>query len=491
MANHILLRLLRLLRLQRVQRFRRPRRKRLAVQASPLATEPTQTNIRPVIGLLLAGLGMVISTAGCSEVARLPENAGFGAKPILPAPQSSLIPTVNIAPAKGWPAGTTPLAAAGLAVSAYASGLDHPRMLHVLPNGDVLVAESNAPARHDIDGNGGGVLGKVKGWFQKKVMKSAGAGVGSADRITLLRGIDQNGIATTRTVFLQGLHSPFGMALVGNDFYVANTDGLLRFPYQPGQTQISAPGIKVIDLPAGKLNHHWTKDLIASRDGLRLYVTVGSNSNIAENGMENETGRAAVHEINIASGHSRIFASGLRNPNGLAWQPDSGALWVAVNERDELGNDLVPDYMTSLRDGGFYGWPYSYFGQHVDQRVSPQRPDLVAQALAPDYALGAHTASLGLTFYTGNLLPRSYAGGAFIGQHGSWNRQPHSGYKVIFVPFIAGRPAGPPQDVLTGFLSPEGNAFGRPVGVAVDRQGALLVADDVGNKIWRVIPAAK
>lgn len=430
--------------------------------------------------MLLAGL-LVLGAAGCGEVATLPGSAGFGPQPVLPPPNPTLLPTLNIAAAKAWPAGMTPVAAAGLSVRAYAAGLDHPRWLHVLPNGDVLVAESNAPAGHDA---GSGIMG----WIRKQVMKAAGAGVPSADRITLLRGIDQNGEAKTRTVFLRGLHSPFGMALVGNDFYVANTDALMRFPYHAGDTQISAPGVKVIDLPAGKIDHHWTKDLIASRDGRRLYVTVGSNSNVAENGMENETGRAAIHEIEIATGRSRVFASGMRNPSGLAWQPQSGALWVAVNERDELGSDLVPDYMTAVRDGAFYGWPYSYFGQHVDRRVSPPRPDLVARAIAPDYALGAHTASLGLTFYDANLLPEKYVGGAFIGQHGSWNRKPRSGYKVIFVPFVDGRPAGPQQDVLTVFLSAEGNAMGRPVGVAIDRAGALLVADDVGNVVWRVTP---
>lgn len=430
--------------------------------------------------LLLAGL-LMLSIAGCGEIATLPESAGFGPQPALPAPVSTLMPTVNIAPAKGWPAGTTPLAAAGLSVRAYATGLEHPRWLYVLPNGDVLVAESNAPAKQD------GANGIMR-WIQKRIMKIAGAGVPSADRITLLRDIDENGIAKTRTVFLQGLHSPFGMALVGNDFYIANTDALLRFPYQAGDTQITAPGVKVIDLPAGKINHHWTKSLIASRDGAHLYVTVGSNSNVGENGMENEAGRAAIHELEIATGRSRIFASGLRNPNGLAWQPQTGTLWTTVNERDELGSDLVPDYMTAVQDGGFYGWPYSYFGQHVDKRVSPPHPELVSKAIAPDYALGAHTASLGLTFYSANMLPKKYFGGAFIGQHGSWNRKPHSGYKVIFVPFADGRPVGSPQDVLTGFLNPQGNAFGRPVGVAIDRAGALLVADDVGNVVWRVIP---
>lgn len=429
-----------------------------------------------------AGLSM-LTLAACSEMATQPSDAGFGANPALPPPDSALIPTVNIAPAKGWSQGAKPLAAPGLAVTAYASDLDHPRWIYTLPNGDVLVAESNAPSKPEDDKG-------IKRKIMKHVMKKAGSGTQSANRITLLRGIDGNGVAKTRTVFLQGLNSPFGMALVGHDLYIANTDAVLRFPYQDGQTQITAPGVKIANLPAGPINHHWTKNILASRDGMHIYATVGSNSNIAEKGMEQETNRAAILEIDRASGRSRIFASGLRNPNGLAWQPQSGALWTTVNERDNLGNDLVPDYMTSVKDGAFYGWPYSYFGQHVDSRVAPQRPDLVAKAIAPDYALGAHTASLGLAFYDANLLPKKYYGGAFVGQHGSWNRKPHSGYKVIFIPFSNGVPAGPPQDILTGFLSAEGNANGRPVGVAVDGAGALLVADDVGNIIWRVTPAA-
>jgi len=425
---------------------------------------------------------LVVAVAGCGEQATLPESAGTGPTPVLPPPHATLIPTVNIAPAVGWPAGAAPTPAPGLAVSAYATGLDHPRWLHVLPNGDVLVAETNTP--HFDHGPGG-----LKAWIAKHVMKSAGAGSQSADRITLLRGVGANGLAAERTVLLKGLRSPFGMALVGSCLYIANTDAVVRFPYAPGDTEITAPGVKVLDLPGGPIDHHWTKDLIASRDGARLYVTVGSNSNVAENGLDHEAGRAAIHELDLATGRARIYASGLRNPNGLAWEPRSGALWVAVNERDEIGSDLVPDYMTSVRDGGFYGWPYSYYGQHVDARVRPPRPDLVAQAIAPDYALGAHTASLGLAFYESGALPARYVGGAFIGQHGSWNRKPRSGYKVIFVPFADGRPAGPPQDVLTGFLSPDGKAYGRPVGVAVDRAGALLVADDVGNAVWRVTQA--
>ncbi|MFZ1548534.1 MAG: sorbosone dehydrogenase family protein [Candidatus Nitrotoga sp.] len=434
----------------------------------------------PHVPPLLLSL-VILNLGACGEVATLPEQAGIGPHPTLPSPNPTLIPTVNIAPAKGWPEGSTPRATLGLAVNAFASGLDHPRWLYVLPNGDVLVAESNAPPKPE-DGTG------IKGWIMKWFMKRAGAGVPSANRISLLRDADGNGIAEMRTVFLQGLHSPFGMTLVGNDLYVVNSDGLMRFPYRSGETRITAPGIQVIALPAGPINHHWTKNVLASRDGSRLYVTVGSNSNVGENGMENEVSRAAIWEVDPATGHSRIFASGLRNPNGLAWEPQTGALWTTVNERDEIGSDLVPDYMTSVKDGAFYGWPYSYYGQHVDTRVKPPRPDLVAKAIAPDYALGSHTASLGLAFYEGTLLPKHFVGGAFIGQHGSWNRQPRSGYKVIFVPFAGGRPAGTPEDVLTGFINTQGQAMGRPVGVAVDQAGALLVADDVGNIVWRVSP---
>jgi glucose/arabinose dehydrogenase len=428
-------------------------------------------------------LALVIVLAGglaaCGENARLQVSDGTGPSPKLPEPNKTLIPTVNIAPAIGWPDGAKPIAATGTQVAAFAEGLDHPRWLYVLPNGDVLVAETNAPPKPD-DGKG------VRGWVMGKVMGRAGAGVPSPNRITLLRDKDHDGIAETRTVFLENLNSPFGMTLVGNDLYVADTDRLLRFHYENGETTIKSQPTKVIDLPGGTLNHHWTKNVIASKDGSKLYVTVGSNSNVGENGMDQEEGRAAIWEVDRATGNHRIFASGIRNPNGLAWEPRSGALWTAVNERDEIGSDLVPDYITSVKDGGFYGWPYSYYGQHVDVRVEPQNPDLVAKAIAPDYAVGPHTASLGLTFAEGNRLPAQFKEGAFIGQHGSWNRKPHSGYKVIFVPFSAGKPSGPPVDVLTGFLNNEEKAMGRPVGVVIDRQGDLLVADDVGNKVWRV-----
>ncbi len=436
------------------------------------------------------GLGTVsligaalLTLSACAEVATLPVSAGTGPQPTLPPPRTTLIPTVNIAPARGWPPGATPLAAPGTRVLAFAGGFDHPRWLYVLPNGDVLVSETNAPPKPD-DAKG------IKGWLMGLVMSKAGAGVPSANRITLLRDTDGDGVADLRSVLLQGLNSPFGMALVGNALFVANTDGIVRFPYTSGDTQISAPGVKLTDLPAGAINHHWTKNLIATPSGKTLYVTVGSNSNVAERGMDVEAERAAIWEVDIASGAHRVFASGLRNPNGLAWEPASGALWTVVNERDELGSDLVPDYLTSVRDGAFYGWPYSYYGQHVDLRVQPPRPDLVAKAIAPDYAVGPHTAPLGLASSAGTSLPAMFANGMFIGQHGSWNRRPHSGYKVIFVPFVAGQASGPPVDVLTGFLSAQGTAYGRPVGVALDKRGALLVADDVGNVIWRVSAAA-
>ena len=427
---------------------------------------------------LIAGIGCAC-LAGCSDMAKLSVADGTGPNPSLPPPVTTLLPTVKVAPARGWPAGQTPVAAEGLNIVAFADKLDHPRWLYVLPNGDVLVAETNAPPKPE-DGKG------IKGWVMKQMQGKAGARAPSANRIVLLRSSKGDGVVDVRTTFLDGLHSPFGMVLVGNDFYVADSDALVRFRYTPDATRIDGPGTKVVDLPAGPINHHWTKNVVASPDGTKLYVSVGSNSNVAENGIDKEEGRAAIWEVDARTGDHRVFAFGLRNPVGMAFAPDSRTLWTSVNERDELGSDLVPDFMTSVRDGGFYGWPYSYYGAHVDTRVSPQRPDLVAQAIVPDYALGPHTASLGLASSAGASLPPRYSNGMFVGQHGSWNRNPPSGYKVIFVPFSGGKPAGLPIDVLTGFLDRDGNAMGRPVGVAIDKEGALLVADDVGNVVWRV-----
>lgn len=424
---------------------------------------------------------VALALAGCGEKSALPFTAGTGPQPQLPEPQSSLLPTVNIATATGWPAGQMPRAAEGLEVQRFADKLEHPRWIYVLPNGDVLVAESSAPPKQESGG--------LKDWVAGKIMTKAGASVPSANRITLLRDADGDGVPEQRSVLLEGLFSPFGMALVDNWLYVANADAVVRFPYQVGDTKISAPGEKVVDLPGGPINHHWTKNILASPDGRYLYATVGSNSNVGENGLEAEKNRAAILQIDLGNRNVRLFASGLRNPNGLGWEPNTGALWTAVNERDELGNDLVPDYMTSVKDGGFYGWPWSYYGQHVDKRVEPPRPDRVAKALVPDYALGSHTASLGLAFYQGSLLPERYRGGVFIGQHGSWNRKPRSGYQVVFIPFGNGKPTGQPVTVLDGFVNDKDEAMGRPVGVAVDKFGGLLVADDVGNTVWRLRPA--
>ena len=429
-------------------------------------------------------LALVGGMAGAS--AQQMAGPGLGPNPQLPAPdKGSLLPTVNIAPAQGWPDGVVPQAAEGFKVTALAAGLDHPRWVHVLPNGDVLVAESNKPEPEPGAKNvhADGLRGKAMGM----VMKRAGAGTPSANRITLLRDADGDGVAETRALFLQNLVSPYGMALVGNQLYIANADSIVKVPYETGQTTISATPVKVTDLPAGA-NHHWTKNILASADGSKLYATVGSNSNIGDNGMASEEGRAAIWEVDLATGSKRLFASGLRNPNGLGWEPESKALWTVVNERDELGNDLVPDYLTSVKDGAFYGWPWSYWGQNVDARVKPANPDMVAKAIAPDFGLGSHVAPLGLAFSDARM-PAPYASGAFIGQHGSWNRKELTGYNVVFVPFAAGRPSGPPVQFLGGFLSKDGKAYGRPVGVALDAKGALLVADDVGNAIWRVVRA--
>ena len=426
-------------------------------------------------------LTLTLGLAAC-DAADVPEAQTQGPNPEIPAPSKALIPTINVAKATGWPEGQVPKPADGLAVDAFATGLDHPRWLYVLPNGDVLVAETNTPKQEE---GTGGIKGMIMGWM----MNRAGAGVPSSNRIMLLRDADGDGVAETKSVFLKDLNSPFGMALVGDKLYVADSDALLRFDYKDGATEIAGPGTKLTDLPAGPINYHWTKSLAASPDGSRLYVGVGSNSNAGENGLDWEKDRARILEIDPATGEARAFATGLRNPVGLAFEPQTGVLWVVVNERDELGSDLVPDYLTSVKDGAFYGWPFSYWGQHVDARVKPQNPEAVAKAIPPDYSLGNHVAPLGLAFARGELLPQQFRTGAFVGEHGSWNRSPFSGYKVVFVPFAQGKPSGLPVDVLTGFL--DGNqARGRPVGVAIDKAGALLVADDVGNTIWRLMPAS-
>lgn len=434
----------------------------------------------------LAATLAVLVLAACSHSAPGSSDPliGFGPNPPLAAPHKSLFPTVAIPKVVGWPPGAAPKAPPGFVVTRFAEGLDHPRWLYVLPNGDVLAAESaSEPSAADQKG--------IRGWLTKRFMKKAGAVQKSPNRIILLRDADGDGRAETRTVFAQGLKRPFGMTLVGDSLYVAGDDALVRLAYKSGQTEASGAPDKLLDLPGGPINHHWTKNVAASPDGAKLFVTVGSNSNVGENGLAAEEGRAAIWEYDPATRQARVFASGLRNPNGLAWEPVTGALWTTVNERDEIGNDLPPDYMTSVKEGGFYGWPYSYYGQHLDQRVKPQRPDLVARAIAPDYALGPHTAALGLAFYTAEAFPPAWRGGAFIGQHGSWNRQPLNGYRVVFVPFANGRPTMPAQVFLSGFLNAENKIQGRPVGVVVDKRGALLVADDVGGIVWRVAPAER
>ena len=419
----------------------------------------------------IALIAALFALAACGESAKLNVEDGTGPDPKLPAPVTTMTPTVNIADPKPWSGADKPVAAEGYAVAPFADGLDHPRWLYRLPNGDILVAETNKPPQPPA-----GLMSRIEAF----VMGRAGAGSPSANRITLLRDADGDGTVDSRAVFLtEGLASPFGMALVGDRFYVASFADVKSWPYTEGATSLAGPGTKVVDLPVkGAKPGHWTRNLLASADGTKLYVSVGSVSNVGDNGMDVEEGRAAIHEIDLATGASRIFGSGLRNPVGMDWNPVTKELWTAVNERDALGSDLVPDYMTSVKDGGFYGWPYSYYGQNEDTRPEPKRPDLVAKAIKPDYALGPHTASLGLAFAPDGS-------GAFVGQHGSWNREPRSGYKVVFVPFAAGKPAGMPRDILTGFLVGD-TAKGRPVGVTFDRTGALLVADDVGNRIWRV-----
>jgi len=416
--------------------------------------------------------------AGC-EKGQPESKESYGPHPVLPAPDKSLLPTANFSTAIPWPTDAKPVAPAGFDVTRYAVGLNHPRWIYMLPNGDVLVAESATLPKAPKS-----IMDRLQAWLER----NNGSVMPSANQITLLRDSKGTGKVDQRTTFLSGLNQPFGMALIGNTFYVGNTDGVWRFPYHAGDTQITDKGRKILDLPAGGYNNHWTRNLLVSADGSKIFVTVGSGSNVGDNGIANEFHRANVLEINPDGSGLHVFASGMRNPNGLAYEPQTHVLWTVVNERDMLGDDLVPDYLTRVRDGDFYGWPYSYWGKHIDARVTPQRPDLVAKAIEPDYALGAHTAPLGLTFYTASAFPAHYHGGAFVGQHGSWNRRQYSGYKVIYIPFVNGMPNGMPEDFLTGFMADKANsiAYGRPVGVAVDRTGALLVADDTGDIIWRV-----
>jgi hypothetical protein len=427
-----------------------------------------------VLAVGVASLGL----ASCDDTGGDPK-VQIGANPALPAIQQYLLPPIRIAPPVPW-RNDTPKVSQGLQIRALATGFEHPRSLYVLPNGDVLVIESNGPKAPVF---------RPKDLITGVVQGLAGAKAKDANRITLLRDTKGDGVPQLRTVFLDHLNSPFGVALIGHYLYVANTDAIMRYPYEEGQTFITDKGTKLTDLPGGPIDHHWTKALLASPDGSKLYVGIGSNSNVAENGMEAEHERAAIWEVDVATGAHRVYASGVRNPTGMQFEPETGKLWAIANERDEIGPDLVPDYLTSVRDGGFYGWPYSYYGQHLDPRVMPQRPDLVSKAIKPDYALSSHVAPLGLAMYTASTLPAHYRGGAFVSEHGSWDRTPLNGYKVVFVPFSGGTPSGPAEDVVTGFLDQNSHARGRPVGLAVDRTGALLIADDVGDTVWRVSSA--
>ena len=425
-------------------------------------------------------IGATFVLAACDHGDPARQAAQYGAAPMLPPAKNYLLPPMKIAPAGSWKQGEAPVVAAGLKITALATGLMHPRFVYALPNGDVLIVESNGPKApvfrpKDI------IMGPIKAY--------GGTAQKGGNRITLVRPATAT-TPETRTIFIDHLTSPFGVALVGDELFVANTDTLMKFPYHTGDTTITAAGTKVLDLPGGPIDHHWTKSLLASADGSKLYIGVGSNSNITENGMAAEMNRADILELDRASGAVRVFAAGLRNPNSMQWEPQSKAMWVVVNERDEIGPDLVPDYLTSVKDGGFYGWPYSYYGQHLDPRVMPQRPDLVARAIVPDYALGSHVAPLGLVFNSpASTMPAALRNGAFVGEHGSWDRSPVSGYKVIFVPFTNGKPSGQPVDVVTSFIQGE-HAKGRPVGLAMDNTGSLLIADDVGSTVWRVSAAA-
>ena len=424
----------------------------------------------------------LFALAACNRVQNIDPSQQVGPNPLLPKPAEELVAAVGVPKVVGWKPGETPSVPAGFQIEAMATGLSNPRTVYPLANGDLLVVETQRVGSEPLE--------RPKDPVRQFIMSIAhGGGTKGGpppQRITLLRDADNDGRPELRTVLLDHLNSPFGVVLVGGYLYVANTDAILRFPFAPGQTRITGPGEKVTDLPGGLIDHHWTKSLTASPDGSKLYAGVGSNSNAQERGPEAETNRAAIWEIDPKTGAYRVFASGLRNPNGLNFYPGSNTLWTVVNERDELGPNLVPDYMTSVRDGAFYGWPYSYYGQHLDPRVRPQRPDLVAKAIPPDYALSSHVAPLGLAFYTGASFPAMFSGGAFVGEHGSWNRTEPNGYRVVFIRFANGRPIGRPFNFVTGFLGPNGDARGRPVGVAIDRTGALLIADDVGKTVWRV-----
>lgn len=425
-------------------------------------------------------LAFAVVVGGCSEKASMTPAQQSGPEPVLPQPQSFLLPPMKVPDEAGWKNGQTPKVAPGLKIEAIATGLKHPRRVYVLPNDDVLVVEANGPGTEPVT--------TPKQWIAGMVKNRSGKGGKGGNRITLLRRNPGSG-TWQKHVFLDHLNSPFGVQLIGDSLYVANTDGIVKFPYVSGETEITAPGVPFADLP-GTINHHWTKALLASPDGSKLYVGVGSNSNITENGLAVEYRRADILEVDVATGASRIYAAGIRNPTGLQWEPQTGKLWAIANERDELGADLVPDYLTSVQDGGFYGWPYSYWGQHVDPRVKPQRPDLVRKAIKPDYAIGSHVAPLGLLMSDGRVLSPKYPAGAFIAEHGSWDRSPLSGYQVAFVRFDQGRPTGVPQPVVSGFHSEdESELYGAPTGVATDHEGALLIADDVGNTVWRVTVA--
>lgn len=431
----------------------------------------------------LAATLCLLPLAACGSGQQIDPNSQFGANPVLPAPHEQIVADVGVFETVGWQQGETPSVPAGFRIAAVAQGLSNPRNVLALPNGDILIVETRnkggEPVQRPKD--------PIRDWIMSLAHSQTKSGEtpSPSNRITLVRDADGDGRPELRSVLVDHLHAPFGIAVLDGFLYVANTDALVRYPFTPGTTRITAPGVKVTDLPAGPINHHWTKSLTASPDGSRLFVSVGSNSNAMERGVDAERDRAAILEVDPRTGLSKPYATGLRNPNGLTFYPGSNTLWTVVNERDELGPNLVPDYMTSVRPGGFYGWPYSYYGQHVDPRVKPQRPDLVARAIQPDYALSSHVAALGLTFYTGTSFPAQFRGGAFVGEHGSWNRTDPHGYKVAFIAFRGGRPTGNPQDFVTGFLK-DGKTRGRPVGVAVDRTGALLVADDVGNTVWRV-----